>query len=92
MTDVRGKKVLVQGLGHFGGGVGVARWLCAQGAVVTVTDKEPAEKKSFIGDIKFGLKYLWNDPDLKINWNIENPSLSEKDKHLSKWKDFISLF
>jgi len=44
MTDVRGKKVLVQGLGHFGGGVGVARWLCAQGAVVTVTDKEPAEK------------------------------------------------
>ena len=27
--------------------------------------KEPAEKKSFIGDIKFGLKYLWNDPDLR---------------------------
>lgn len=35
---------------------------------------------------------LWNDPDLKINWSIENPSLSEKDNHLSKWKDFISLF
>lgn len=44
MTNVRGKKVLVQGLGHFGGGVGVSRWLCAQGAHVTVTDKEPAEK------------------------------------------------
>lgn len=27
--------------------------------------KEPAEKKSFIGDIKFGLKYLWSDPDLR---------------------------
>ena len=27
--------------------------------------KEPAEKKSFLGDIKFGLKYLWNDPDLR---------------------------
>ena len=27
--------------------------------------KEPAEKKSFIGDIKFGLKYLWNDSDLR---------------------------
>ena len=26
------------GLGHFGGGVGVARWLAQQGAVVTVTD------------------------------------------------------
>ena len=27
--------------------------------------KETAEKKSFLGDIKFGLKYLWNDPDLR---------------------------
>ena len=27
--------------------------------------KELAEKKSFIGDIKFGLKYLWNDSDLR---------------------------
>ena len=27
--------------------------------------KAPAEKKSFIGDIKFGLKYLWNDSDLR---------------------------
>ena len=27
--------------------------------------QEPSEKKSFIHDIKFGLKYLWNDPDLR---------------------------
>lgn len=27
--------------------------------------QEPAEKKSFIGDIKFGLKYLWSDLDLR---------------------------
>lgn len=26
------------GLGHFGGGAAAARWLAAQGAVVTVTD------------------------------------------------------
>ena len=26
------------GLGHFGGGVGAARWLARQGAEVTVTD------------------------------------------------------
>lgn len=25
----------------------------------------PSEKKSFVGDIKFGLKYLWRDPDLR---------------------------
>lgn len=28
-------------------------------------EKEVAAKKSFVGDIKFGLKYLWNDPDLR---------------------------
>lgn len=34
------------GLGRFGGGVGVVRWLCAQGARVLVTDKEPAQNLS----------------------------------------------
>lgn len=43
-TDVAGKRVLVMGLGSFGGGVGVARWLVEQGAKVTVTDMAPAEK------------------------------------------------
>lgn len=43
-TDFRNKRVTVMGLGRFGGGVGVSRWLAAQGAIVTVTDKEPAEK------------------------------------------------
>ena len=36
--DLAGKKVLVMGLGRFGGGAGVARFLVAQGASVTVTD------------------------------------------------------
>ncbi len=43
MTDFRGKRVLVMGLGRFGGGVGVTRWLCGQGAEVTVTDLADAE-------------------------------------------------
>ncbi|MDA1264879.1 MAG: UDP-N-acetylmuramoyl-L-alanine--D-glutamate ligase [Planctomycetota bacterium] len=33
-----GRPVTVMGLGLFGGGVATARWLCAQGARVTVTD------------------------------------------------------
>ncbi len=40
-TDVpplAGKRVTVMGLGLFGGGVGVTRWLVASGARVTVTD------------------------------------------------------
>jgi len=38
MADLAGKRVLVMGLGRFGGGVGVTRWLARQGADVTVTD------------------------------------------------------
>ena len=37
-----GKAVTVVGLGRFGGGVGVTRWLCRQGAQVTVSDQAPA--------------------------------------------------
>ena len=44
MPKLAGRKVTVVGLGHFGGGVGVSRWLCGQGARVTVTDAAPADK------------------------------------------------
>ncbi len=43
-TELTGKRVTVMGLGRFGGGVGVTRWLCAQGADVLVTDLDPADK------------------------------------------------
>jgi len=35
---------------------------------------------------------LWNDPLLKIDWGIENPILSEKDKIGELFMDFISSF
>ncbi|MCF7958324.1 MAG: UDP-N-acetylmuramoyl-L-alanine--D-glutamate ligase [Phycisphaerae bacterium] len=38
-----GRNVLVMGLGRFGGGVGVSRFLCGCGARVTVTDMAKAE-------------------------------------------------
>ncbi len=44
MQDVKGKRITVCGLGHFGGGINVSRWLAAQGAHVLVTDKESPEK------------------------------------------------
>ena len=34
----------------------------------------------------------WNDPDLNIQWNIDNPILSEKDKVSPMFKDFITPF
>lgn len=39
-----GRRVTVMGLGRFGGGVGVARWLAERGADVLVTDRASAEE------------------------------------------------
>jgi dTDP-4-dehydrorhamnose 3,5-epimerase len=35
---------------------------------------------------------LWNDKDININWNIESPLLSEKDKIGVTFKEFVSPF
>ncbi len=35
---------------------------------------------------------LWNDPDINVQWNIENPILSEKDKVAPYFKDFVTPF
>lgn len=37
-VDLAGRRVTVVGLGRFGGGIGVTRWLCGVGAKVTVSD------------------------------------------------------
>ncbi|TNF25517.1 MAG: dTDP-4-dehydrorhamnose 3,5-epimerase [Bacteroidetes bacterium] len=34
----------------------------------------------------------WNDPELRINWGIESPILSEKDENAPLFKDLISQF
>lgn len=35
---------------------------------------------------------LWNDPDLKIEWSVKNPVLSEKDQRNFTFKEFISKY
>ena len=42
--SLRGKRVLVMGLGVHGGGLGVTRFLVEQGAEVTVTDLRTAQQ------------------------------------------------
>lgn len=42
--DFRNKRVTVLGLGRFGGGIAVARWLAEQGAKVLVSDRDPIDK------------------------------------------------
>lgn len=43
MTSIAGQRVLVMGLGRFGGGLGVTRWMCGQGAHVVLTDLADAQ-------------------------------------------------
>jgi dTDP-4-dehydrorhamnose 3,5-epimerase len=35
---------------------------------------------------------IWNDPDLNIDWQVDNPSLSDKDLLAPRFKDFVSQF
>lgn len=42
--QLSGKRVVVMGLGRFGGGAGVARFCVNQGAKVLITDVDPADK------------------------------------------------
>jgi UDP-N-acetylmuramoylalanine--D-glutamate ligase len=44
MTELRGKRIVVMGLGGFGGGAGAARFCATEGASVTVTDLRPASQ------------------------------------------------
>jgi UDP-N-acetylmuramoylalanine--D-glutamate ligase len=43
-STLRGKRVLLIGLGLHGGGVATARWLVTHGARLTVTDSKPADQ------------------------------------------------
>lgn len=43
-TNLQGSRVLVMGLGQFGGGLGTTRWLAERGAHVLLTDLAPRHK------------------------------------------------
>lgn len=61
MTDVRNKRVTVAGLGRFGGGIAVAKWLVEQGAKVLITDQASE------ADLKDSVARLGNLPvELKL--------------------------
>jgi UDP-N-acetylmuramoylalanine--D-glutamate ligase len=62
-----GKKVLVMGLGRFGGGVDVARYAARAGARVVVTDKAPPEK---LGD---SLERLHDLTDIEYHLGRHDP-------------------
>lgn len=64
-SSLSGRRVLVVGLGRFGGGVGVTRWLASQGATVTVTDEATreglAESVAAVADLPVALHFGSHD-------------------------------
>ena len=78
-----GTRVLVVGLGRFGGGVGVTRWLVSQGARVTVTDLAGhvtlADSIRDLADLDVTLRLDGHDPtDLdSTDLVIVNPASAE---------------
>ena len=87
--DYRGLRVTVMGLGRFGGGAGVVRFLADRGARVTLTDLQPEDKLAdslaAIQDCPLERLCLGGhceqdfiEPDLVV----ANPAVPKHDRHL----------
>jgi len=63
-----GRKVLVMGLGRFGGGVDVAKFACSTGAKVTVTDLAAADK------LADSIDQLKNFKDIQFHLGSHEPA------------------
>src|SRR4051794_13646291 len=90
MTDVRNKRVTVAGLGRFGGGIAVTRWLGEQGAArVLVTDKDPAHKlaesvKKLEGlPVEFRLGEHHDEDFTGVDLVVTSPALPPSNKYLA---------
>jgi UDP-N-acetylmuramoylalanine--D-glutamate ligase len=85
IKELTGRRVTVMGLGRFGGGIGVTRWLCNQGARVTVTDQGDAKALSdSIRQLEgFRVQYQLGGHDLNLlnetDLLVVNPAV-DKDK------------
>ncbi|MCF7975315.1 MAG: UDP-N-acetylmuramoyl-L-alanine--D-glutamate ligase [Phycisphaerae bacterium] len=92
--NLKGKQVLVMGLGRFGGGADVARFMVQQGAHVTVTDRASQEalndtlnQLSDFTDITFHLgEHLWADFE-QADLIVVNPAVPPENPFLSRARD-----
>ncbi len=85
--DLKGKKVLLMGLGILGGGVATARFLAERGALLTVTDmksleylKPSLEKLQDLANIKYVLGRHEESDFLECDILVINPDVSVKNK------------
>jgi len=59
----------------------------AHGFLALSEDTEFSYKVAGVYVPQFSRGIIWNDPDLGIDWGIDNPILSDKDKVLPRLKD-----
>src|SRR5688572_13687352 len=88
MQDFRGKRALVMGLGVNGGGLGVTRFLVAQGAEVTVTDlRDERVLKPSIDELRdLPVRYVLGhhrDEDFRAaDLVVRNPGVPRESRYL----------
>jgi UDP-N-acetylmuramoylalanine--D-glutamate ligase len=91
---LRGKRVLVMGLGLHGGGLGVTRWLIAQGAQVTVTDLKTADQLRLSVDalagqpVRFVLGHHDTADFAAADLVIRNPGVPSESPYLRVARDY----
>jgi len=86
--NLKNKKILMMGLGVVGGGLGVAEWLCRQGAEITITDLR--DKKTLSPSLKklsrYPIKYILGQHraiDFKnADLIIKNPAVPSESPYL----------
>jgi UDP-N-acetylmuramoylalanine--D-glutamate ligase len=71
MHDLAGRRVTVMGLGRFGGGLGVTRYLASQGADILLTDLEPQER---LAEPLLSLRDLVDDGRVRLRLGGHNVS------------------
>lgn len=83
-SALHGVRALVVGLGRFGGGVGVTRWLAGQGAAVTVTDQAPADaladSMAAVSDLPLNFRLGGHDPSSlgECDLVVVNPAVDKR--------------
>jgi len=70
-TSLQGKRAVVMGLGRFGGGVGVTRFLVAQGADVLVTDQASSD------ELAASVRQLDDLPDGAVDLRLGEHNVSD---------------
>lgn len=70
-ASLEGLRITIMGLGRFGGGAGVARWLARRGADVLITDQAPAER---LAEPLAGLADLIDRGDIRLRLGEHNVS------------------